>query len=153
MDSELFRIVLTSALTIIGGVVVLVGGQIAIRFFIDPVHSQCKLLGEIINSLILFANLWYDSNNDDQVDEASMKRIEAASRQLRHQASQLRAATYSIKWYRLFRLLGLVPKKSDADSISSSLIGWSNHLLGGQPASCISAREKIGQLLGVDVHR
>jgi len=153
MDSEIFKIVLTSALTIFGGVIVLVGGQIAIRFFIDPVHNQSKILGQIINSLILYANLNYNREKDESVDDDLMKKIEAASGILRQQASQLRAATYSIKWYRLFRLLGLVPKKSNADSISSALIGWSNHLLGGQPSSCISAREKIGRQLGVDAHR
>lgn len=153
MDSELFKIVLTSSLTISGGIVVFVGGQIASKFFIDPIHRQDELLGEIANLLILYANLTYDRKERPPDKDPIWQEIENASRVLRQKASQLRAATYSIRWYRLFRFIRMIRLKSgDANKISSHLIGWSNHLLGGVPESCIHAREKIGNLTGIKVH-
>ncbi|MCJ7635467.1 hypothetical protein MUP77_24145, partial [Candidatus Bathyarchaeota archaeon] len=56
--SELFKIVLTSSLTIFGGIVVLTMGQIITKFFIEPIHEQFRLIGEINDSLIYYANVY-----------------------------------------------------------------------------------------------
>jgi hypothetical protein len=43
-------------LTILGGITIFVGGQILIKFIIEPFYEQSKLIGEIANSLIYYAN-------------------------------------------------------------------------------------------------
>lgn len=50
--------VTTAALTISGSVLVLVTGQLIVRFVIDPIHDQKRHLGEIANALIFYANLY-----------------------------------------------------------------------------------------------
>jgi len=50
--SEAFKIVLTSGLTIVGGVVVFTCGQLIERFCIDPVHELSRLIGEVGDSLV-----------------------------------------------------------------------------------------------------
>jgi hypothetical protein len=47
MLSDLTKIFLTSALTIIGGITIYVAGQIIARFFIDPLHESGSKAGEI----------------------------------------------------------------------------------------------------------
>jgi len=42
--SEAERIVLTAATTILGGLIVFVGGQLASRFFIEPWYEQRKVM-------------------------------------------------------------------------------------------------------------
>lgn len=44
---ECTKLVLTASVTIIGGVIVFVMGQIVSKFFIDPIQDLKKLLGEI----------------------------------------------------------------------------------------------------------
>lgn len=49
--SDLERILLTSALTILGVVVVLVMGQLLSKFLIEPIHELRKVVGEVRFSL------------------------------------------------------------------------------------------------------
>ena len=48
---------LTVALTILGEVVVFVGGQIAQRFFLEPIQDQRKVIGEIAYVLLYHDNV------------------------------------------------------------------------------------------------
>ena len=41
--SELFKIVLTSSITVLSGILVFVGGQLIAKFFIEPIHEQRRL--------------------------------------------------------------------------------------------------------------
>ena len=54
--SEFERVLLTSALTIVGGVLILTLGRIMVKFIIEPLHDQAKLIGEITGALVFFAN-------------------------------------------------------------------------------------------------
>ena len=56
--SELMKIVLTSAFTVFGGILVIVFGQVATKFFVEPIHEQSRAISEIIDSLIFYANLY-----------------------------------------------------------------------------------------------
>lgn len=60
--SELEKIFFTSALTIFGGVLVYVIGQVTSKFLIDPIHEQKKLIGEIGDSLIFY---WKDAKGEN----------------------------------------------------------------------------------------
>ncbi|MFN6188908.1 MAG: hypothetical protein ACK460_22975, partial [Microcystis sp.] len=70
--SELFKIILTSSLTVIGGIIVLVVGQIITKFFIEPIHEQAKAIGEIAYSLTMYSNVYGNPGilKREKMDEA-----------------------------------------------------------------------------------
>ena len=128
--NQIFAGCMTASVTIIGGVVVLVLGQLAAKFFIEPIHEQAKLLGEIAHSLTFYANVY---GNADLVDAEVPKE---ASKILRQQASRLRATAWTIRWYWFWQLLGLVPKRKNVLKASENLIGLSNSMYGSiQPSA------------------
>ena len=94
--TKIAEIVLTSALTIFGGVLVLVGGQIVIKCFLEPVHEFRKFLGEILDSLIFYANL----PTYDEANEGTKKTILEAKDGFRQQAGRLMAKKKLIPWYK-----------------------------------------------------
>lgn len=150
--SELFKIILTSSLTILGGILVFVIGQVVVKFILEPLHEQAKLIGEIANSLIFFANVGpglvslylkrlQDISKQNDLDEPARKLFtegyqdlikrewsssEEATTILRQQASQLMGTTHAIPVYWLWALLGVVPKREDVIVASQELIGLSN---------------------------
>lgn len=120
--SELFKIILTSSFTLISGVVVLVVGQIITKFFIEPIHEQGKIIGEIAYSLTMYSNVYSNPGivKREKMDEASTV--------LRKCASQLLAVTYSLKLYWLWEKLKIVPQCDAIELASMKLIGLSNFL-------------------------
>lgn len=51
--------VTTASITVITGVIVIVIGQIFIKFFIEPIQKQYKIIGKITNSMIYYFELLY----------------------------------------------------------------------------------------------
>jgi hypothetical protein len=141
--SELFKIILTASLTVIGGILVFVVGQIIAKFFIEPMHEQFRLIGEIANSLIFYANVYSNpgSGKPDKMDEAS--------KMLRQQASQLMARTHAIRWYKLWQFLRIVPKYVDVIEASRNLIGPSNSIHQGNPMVNNDMRKGIEKRLRI----
>lgn len=56
--TELEKIFLTSGLTIIGGVIVFVVGQIVNEFLIKPLLNYKKIIAEIDEELIFYSNIY-----------------------------------------------------------------------------------------------
>lgn len=120
--SDLFKIVLTSSFTVLGGVVVFSLGQLIQKFLIDPVHEQAKVIGEISFGLTYYA-CWYANPGVGKPDD-----LQAASDTIRRYASQLTATTNSVRCYRLFRTFGLVPNRSAVSDATGRLILISNSI-------------------------
>jgi len=118
--SELYKIVLTSSLTIFGGIVVLTIGQIITKFFIEPIHEQFRLIGEITDSLIFYANIYCNPGFGREEDWKKAENV------LRQRASQLMAKTYVIRCYKLWQYLKIVRKYTDIIEARKNLIGLSN---------------------------
>ncbi len=118
--SPTIQIFLTSALTIIGGIVILVVGQLVTRFLIEPIHEQRKIIGEISDALIFYANV--TSNPGTHKDEV----MEEASKVLREKASMLWTKTLMIPLYNIMIKMKFVRSMSDIDIASRHLIGLSN---------------------------
>lgn len=116
--SDLWKIVLTSALTVVGGVLVLVVGQLVQRFFIDPLHEQSKLIGEIAYALA-YAN---PSPTRAVVRPDGINLTDATEDALRALASRLIATTVAIRWYGLARYVFSPPRKDVLDG-AFALIG------------------------------
>lgn len=137
------------ALTALGGVVVFVIGQMVVKFFIEPIHEQKKLIGEIAGSIIFYSNVgtgveqyYYDqiraiNQSDDPMKDIAIDRYkdilnghwsksDEASRTLRRQATELLGKTHGIPLYNVWSFFRRVPKLNDVIAASSQLIGMSN---------------------------
>jgi len=145
--SEFMKIVLTSALTVFGGVVIFVIGQVATKFFVDPIHEQSKTISEIIDSLIFFANLY--TNPDKRNPPSVPKERDEASKTLRRHASQLSSKSNAIVWYRLWEFLRVVPKRSGVTEACKGLIGLSNNLFSGTLEDADEYRTQITRGLNI----
>jgi hypothetical protein len=142
--SDLFKIVLTSSLTVLGGVMVFSLGQLIQKFLIDPVHEQAKVIGEISFGLTYYA-CWYANPGSGKPDE-----LEAVSDAFRRYASQLTATTNSVRCYGLFRKLGLVPDRGAVGDARGRLILISNSIFQAASARDNSKDAKeIKQLLNI----
>ncbi len=139
---------LTASITIIGGFVVFVFGQIAVKFFIEPIHLQSKTIGEIADSLIFYANLY--SNKPEIPDLRSSERDEA-EKILRRQASLLISRTHLIKPYGIFEKLRIVPNRTVVKEASRNLILLSNSIYRNilEPREIIKARKEIEEYLDI----
>jgi hypothetical protein len=118
--SEIFKIVLTSSFTIVGGVIIFVMGQIISKFLIEPIHEQRKTIGEIADSLIFYANVYGNPGLGPK------EKMDEAYQRLRELATLLQSKTHLIPFYSFFSSCGMVQKPSDIQEASSQLIGLSN---------------------------
>ena len=147
--SGLIKIVLTSAFTVLGGVVVFVLGQVATKFFLEPIHEQSRAISEIIDSLIFYANLY--ANPDKRIPASAPIEIERhkASNTLRRHASQLSSKTNMIPWYGLWEFIKIVPKRSCVTEACKGLVGLSNNLFSGTPEDAREYRTQITKALNL----
>ncbi len=127
--SELQGVFLTSALTILGGVIVLVMGQFLLRFFIKPIHEQAKAIGEVVYVLLFYADLYA---NPGAVPVFELQRPAADA--LRRSASQLMATSHPVRAYGLWAWLGLAPPLRGVLQATHDLIFLSNSVFRGDPA-------------------
>ncbi|MGO8990456.1 MAG: hypothetical protein ACLQGU_02520 [bacterium] len=115
---------MTTLLTVVSGALVFIIGQIAIKFFLDPINEQSKVMRQIISSMIFHGDLI--SNPGPEPADKRMQLCEL----LRHQAGDLSASTNGIPWYNFWESIGLVPKRDRILSVCSALIGLSNSVFG-----------------------
>lgn len=75
MVEEIYRIFLTSSLTILGGVLVYVLGQLISKFYIDPVDKLRETMGELRDILIFYSNVYTNPGTakNEMMDETSDK--------------------------------------------------------------------------------
>jgi len=70
---QLTQIILTSSLTVLGGVLIYIIGQIISLFFIEPIHEQKKIIGEVDDALGFYANIYCNPGvlPKEKIDETS----------------------------------------------------------------------------------
>ncbi len=122
---DLDKILVTWALTLLSGIILLVIGQIITRAIIEAVHDQRKAIGEIADVLIYYGNVWANPGVDSPEEKTDYDKAQEAIRQ---KASLLRVRTYSIPKYGCLAGVGIVPKREDVLAASRELIGLSNSL-------------------------
>ena len=118
--SELLKIFITSGITIIGGVFIFACGQIVLKFFIEPILAQRRVIGELASSIIFYSNWIANPGSDD-----SDKRLQI-SEELRKYASNLMAKTKAIPFYLLFEKIHFVIEFESIKKLSDNLIYLSN---------------------------
>lgn len=110
--TEFDRILLMASITILGGVVVLVAGQIIIRFFLEPLQDFRKTRARVINDLVMWGHVYSNPLSSDRREVSLL---------LRERAAELRIVTSSLPCYWLFSLLRVVPSKRKISTASDSL--------------------------------
>lgn len=149
--SDIYKIVLTSSLTVLGGVITFVIGQLVIKFLIEPIHNYMKLVSEIADTLILYGNVGPGLHDHylSRLEELDKEKVSAPQKELvqerlkeiiannfnkideakdafRQQASKLMGAVNMIPFYSLWAFFRFLPKRKDIIIASSNLIGLSN---------------------------
>ena len=134
------------ALTALFAVAIFVIGQIIVKFFIEPIHEQSELFGEITFSLVFYAPHLSAGPifKTEYLEEASMV--------LRQQASQLYTNTNAIPWYPIWRFLRLVPDRANVVRVSHNLIGLSNSLYDPDPLVVAQRTQEIVDLLNIHIN-
>jgi hypothetical protein len=137
--TELQKTILTSALTVGGGVIVFVAGSVLTRFFIEPLQDWRRFKGELADALAFHANVYTypPASNEEE--------WKAASIALRQKASQLLGRVNAIPCYSVLSRLRLVPRWPDVWESHRCLIGLSN--------SRIMAHDKQNMQWSSEVHR
>lgn len=153
---EVLASFLTAGLTILGGVAVYVVGQLVQRFFIDPLHEQRKVIGDIDVGLTLCAREWA---NLPEWPAGRSEQREHAQNSFREYASRLAASTNAIgpQLYWAAKRLGAPPLEDIRDAVQD-LIGLSNNMYSDAPSRRDRERFNrqrvydIGDRLGLWVH-
>jgi hypothetical protein len=127
--SDLSKILVTSGLTILGGMFVYVAGQVIVRFFIDPYHEYRKTVGEIADALIFYANVYMNPHvGSGDPNSQTAKFFDEAAIALRQKASLIRVRAHAIPFYNLFAKCNLVPSWDSIMIASRHLVGLSNSI-------------------------
>ena len=118
--SDILKIFLTSSFTIIGGIVIYTSGQIISRFIIDPIHEQKRIIGEIADALIYYANVY---NTPGMWSDEKMDLVREKFRQL---ATLLQSKTHLVPFYCFFVKYKMVTNAKAIYKSSENLILLSN---------------------------
>ena len=132
---------LTFVLTIIGGVLIFVIGQLLLKVFINPIQELRSIKGSIIDSLIYYDKFY---SNPGMIAQDNAKKM---SHTLSKLGSELMAKTNVLPWYRFWSLLRVVHKLSDISEAHRNLIGLSNGLYAGDAHDNRKCVNKIKEAL------
>ena len=132
---------LTAILTISGGIIIFVGGQIINRFMIDPIVSLKEEIGKVAYCLVYYKDICENPN------DLNKPLIEEASKEIRVCASNLSAKSNAV-WEFLLKLMSF-PKKEDIGNASNNLLFLANCLSTGDSNYNSSRIERIQNCLKI----
>jgi hypothetical protein len=111
-----------AALALIGFVIT----QGILKFVIEPIQEQRRLIGEVAHVLSTFLNVPVER---EDVDRGELEELWKETRKaLRDQSGRLWASLWAIPFYNAFALVRLVPKMSNVKAAATSLTVWSYYL-------------------------
>jgi hypothetical protein len=128
--------------------------QSILRFIIEPIQEQRKLIGDVAHALLFYANVYHHLGAFGPPDEARREELDEARKALRGLAGRLRASLWTVPFYNTLAWLGRVPKREDVLEAATQLVGWSNSLYGrgndelGKRQTIIAERLGISKKLG-----
>lgn len=143
---DLTKILLTSALTATGAVVVFVASQILGKLVIEPVQDVKKLLGEIRYALVFHAQAILTPVGDPAAEDRAAEALRKLSCDLR---SKIGSVPFYDNWARVSK--GFLPRRQNAIEAAKELMGLSNSVHEApRPASNGKCIAKIERLLGFE---
>ena len=120
--SSWHQIILTSIITIIGGVSIFCFGQIILKFFIEPIQDLDQCRGKTCDILIFYRNIYLNPNS---ASEDKMKEI---SKEIRELAVMLLAKKSMIREYNFLEKINIVISQENILIAHKNLIGLSNSI-------------------------
>ena len=122
--SDLEKILLTSALTIFGGVLIYVAGQLLSKLILEPAYELRKTIAEVRFVLSFYAPTIHTPIGRDK--DSSSKAYEA----LMKSSSDLLSKLHAIPAYDLVCHLscGLLPTRENVETAAVQLRGLSTHM-------------------------
>jgi hypothetical protein len=144
--SEIWKIVLTSALTIIGGVFIYIAGRFLESFFVQPILQLRLHIGDVANELSYYANIY--SNPGVVTNEDGKK----ATDTLRRLSTQLSSKVICVPWYSFWSFMRLVPTKRNIKLAYKGLINLSNSVnINTSSIDTAKVRKEIEGALGISL--
>ncbi|WP_028112186.1 hypothetical protein [Ferrimonas kyonanensis] len=119
--SDLDKILLTTVLTIFGGLMIHVLSQMFIKMFLEPCIEYKKIRSDVISHMSFYSNMFDSKLRADDSDDYR-ERYYKAQDDIRLSMAKYRASYNSITPLILARLLRIVPSFSDFESISKNLL-------------------------------
>jgi hypothetical protein len=113
--------------------------QSILKFVIEPVQDQKRLIGEVAHALSINAT----------IQDIKATGVEETRKALRSLSGRLWASLWAIPFYDKIALLGLVPKAEDVMAAATELTVWSHTLTA--PDSSMRHRDSIEQKLGIRI--
>ncbi len=120
--SSWHQIILTSIITITGGVSIFCLGQIILKFFIEPIQELDQCRGKTCDILIFYRNIYLNPNS---ASEDKMKEI---SKEIRELAVMLLAKKSMIRGYNFFEKINIITTQENILIAHKNLIGLANSI-------------------------
>jgi hypothetical protein len=137
-------------------VVVFVAGQALLRFIVEPIQEQRRLIGEIAHALLFYAKVYQleqfikKAQKETEQHKQRLAELDEARTTLRSLAGRLQTSLWTVPAYDTIARMGWVRRKEDILTASRELVGWSNSLYGGRTSEQRDKRRRIiSEVLGI----
>lgn len=137
---------LTFVLTILGGVLIFLIGQIALRVCFEPLQQLRSAIADVIFVLHYYASIY-----TNQAKERPNELNERAEDALREKAGILFSRAQIITCYKVFASVNLIPTYNNVEEAVRGLTFISNNIRSGDPKDNEAARDRIQQSLGISI--
>jgi len=118
--------IITATLTVFGGIVVFLVGQVIVVLFVERIRIQARTIEEIAETIVHYARDYSSPLNINQLTTEEREELRGKADHLRVLSARLRATAVTLKYYRLFEMLRLVLPRERIIEASKSLMGLSN---------------------------
>lgn len=145
---DLFKIVLTASLTLLGGIALFCLTNILTKLFFDPVLALRKTLGDV--SFCVQYHGWVFLASSDLIEK---ERLNKVFDELRTLTARMRAEADSIFCYHVFVRLRVLPPHRDLIEAAGYLIRISNCMGGPKNDLVFQDMHKVQELLKIDIGR
>jgi hypothetical protein len=136
--TEIEKIVLTSALTVVGGLLIFV----LQRFLLEPLNDQSKILGRITYAMFYYGREYGFPINPQTAPEESQKRYWDVADHIRGLAASLAETSQGIRFRWVWVCLRLTPRRKRVNEAIGLLTRMSNSFFALTPEQ---GREQMHQ--------
>lgn len=137
---------LTFVLTILGGVLIFLIGQVALRVCFEPLQQLRSAIADVIFALYYYAPI-YRNRAMDRPNQLNDRAEDA----LREKAGILFSRAQVIAFYRVFATIKLIPTYNNVEGAVRDLTFISNNIRSGDPEDNVAARDRIQQSLNISI--
>ena len=141
-------IVYQAMLTVIIGVLVYAFGEIAVKFFVEPVNVLSQTIGEVLDTLIYYANIYTNPVREGESESKEMSELrKEAQKTLRQKGTLLISRANRVRWYTISSFFRILPKKDNIKEAHRELILLSNSCFTCDALKTYKSSERITELL------